>query len=591
MSFLAVTGVQAALLALITAGVIVSLYFLKLRHRRVLVASSLLWGRVLDEQQAHSLWEKLRRLLSIILAVVIGLLIAMAVARPEIHWLTGGGEHTLLVLDTSPSMLARTSDGQTRWEHAVDAAIRMVHASAPSTEFRVADTAGRVDAASTSDRLKIREAIQRMKPTAAVARFPDVDPETTQVRFITDGVVPLPPPRGTQRVSVFEEAENVGITAFEIRTTPSADLAYEAYLEVHNYGKATKGTTLTITGVGNRRIDRELSLKPGEDFSQPFDLSRFEGGPIRATLQTTGDALPIDDIAYSYLPVKQKTKTLVVTAGNSYLETLLQLDSLVEPTIIKPAQYRPDPTFDAYIFDGFVPSEAPPRPSMFIASALNAAWLPKSSGTIPNPRFTTWAENHPVMRYVSLHDVIMDKAARVAADTLTVLAETKDKSPLILASDEPGRPRWILLTFSLQGSDFPLHPGFPLFVDNALGWLSREPLALRRQPGLVSVPMEQAQIKTLDGAAVESHRDRNATVFDAPEPGLYSATHETFKQYVAVNLSSSQHSNINKTVSQKDAPASLAAGWFQQELWVYMLGAAALLIAAEWFTYHRGITL
>src|SRR5436853_4321110 len=110
MNFLAVTGFQAALLALATAAAIIALYFLRLRHRRVFVASSLLWGRVLDEQQAHSLWEKLRRILSIALAVAIGLLIAMAVARPEIHGLTGGGEHTLLVLDTSPSMLARTDD-------------------------------------------------------------------------------------------------------------------------------------------------------------------------------------------------------------------------------------------------------------------------------------------------------------------------------------------------------------------------------------------------------------------------------------------------------------------------------------------------
>ena len=41
MSFLAVTGFQAALLALVTAGAIVALYFLKLRHRRVFIASSL----------------------------------------------------------------------------------------------------------------------------------------------------------------------------------------------------------------------------------------------------------------------------------------------------------------------------------------------------------------------------------------------------------------------------------------------------------------------------------------------------------------------------------------------------------------------
>ena len=95
-----------------------------------------------------------------------------------------------------------------------------------------------------------------MKPIAAVARFPDVDPDTTKVHFITDGVVPLPSPKGTERVSVFQEAENVGITAFEIRTTPSADLAYEAYLEVHNYGKSTKSTTLTSEAIQNGVIPR-----------------------------------------------------------------------------------------------------------------------------------------------------------------------------------------------------------------------------------------------------------------------------------------------------------------------------------------------
>ena len=60
---------------------------------------------------------------------------------------------------------------------------------------------------------------------------------------------------------------------------------------------------------------------------------------------------------------------------------------------------------------------------------------------------------------------------------------------------------------------------------------------------------------------------------------------------MAVNLASPQYSNLNKTVSQKDRPAAVTAGWFEQELWFYMIGAAALLLALEWFTYHRGITV
>ena len=60
MTFLALTPLQTALLVALCAGTIIALYFLKLRHRRVVVSSSILWRRVLDERQSHSLWEKLR---------------------------------------------------------------------------------------------------------------------------------------------------------------------------------------------------------------------------------------------------------------------------------------------------------------------------------------------------------------------------------------------------------------------------------------------------------------------------------------------------------------------------------------------------
>ena len=79
------TSLQALLLAAVTAGTVVALYFLKLRHRRVFVSSSLLWQRVFDEHVKHSLRERLRRILSIALAVAIALLIALSLARPEIE--------------------------------------------------------------------------------------------------------------------------------------------------------------------------------------------------------------------------------------------------------------------------------------------------------------------------------------------------------------------------------------------------------------------------------------------------------------------------------------------------------------------------
>jgi len=55
MTFLALSTFQTALLGILTAATVIALYFLKLRHRRVFISSSILWRRVLDERQSHSL--------------------------------------------------------------------------------------------------------------------------------------------------------------------------------------------------------------------------------------------------------------------------------------------------------------------------------------------------------------------------------------------------------------------------------------------------------------------------------------------------------------------------------------------------------
>ncbi len=62
-----------------------------------------------------------------------------------------------------------------------------------------------------------------------------------------------------------------------------------------------------VTSAGKSRSS------PRQSYRETFDLSKFDGGGIRATIQTDGDALATDDIAYTYLPLKKKTK---VHAGN-----------------------------------------------------------------------------------------------------------------------------------------------------------------------------------------------------------------------------------------------------------------------------------
>jgi len=590
MKFLGLSPLAALLLAAVTTGVLIAMYLLKLRHRRKVIASSLLWNKVLERREERSLWEKLRRILSVVLAVAIGLLMVFAVARPEIPSLTGNSVRTLLVLDTSPSMLTHMSDGRTRWQHAAEIARSLVESGNSNSEFRIAGTSEQYDAPFTNDITQLRHTIDAMKPVPSSPRFPESNDVGVQAYFVSDGVaIPALPP-GTRSIAVYDAARNIGITAFEVRSIPSRPLAYEAYLEVTNFGNEARPATINISEGGSGRFTREVQIKPGDSFREIFDLSRFEGGGIRASIQSPGDALPADDIAYTYLPLKKKTRALLVTKGNPYLQTALKLDSFVDLSVTDPKDYREDPAIDAYIFDNFAPEAQPSKPAL-ILGVPNVRWLPRSSGNVESPSFTTWIENHPVMQYLSLHDVSITRASNIDASNIMALAAS-GQSPLIVASP-PGATggRWILLTFEIQASDFPVHESFPLFIDNVLAWFGRERLALRRTTGIVEVPLTNAQITGPDGKPVASRPYLDRTIFDAPEPGLYTAVKDGIRQHIAVNLISRQYSNVNHPSLNWQSESKPAPLFLKHEPWFYLLFLAVVLLGLEWFTYHRSITL
>src|SRR5215217_5549944 len=116
---------MAAWLAwLLLAGAVAlaaGLFFIKLRPPRILIPSLLLWRRVLDEAREQTLWERIRRAVSLVLTILIALALALAAVRPARGSAAAnvGPGRLLVVLDASWSMQARTRNGETRWERAV----------------------------------------------------------------------------------------------------------------------------------------------------------------------------------------------------------------------------------------------------------------------------------------------------------------------------------------------------------------------------------------------------------------------------------------------------------------------------------------
>src|SRR5687768_15033290 len=106
------------------AALAAGLFLIKLRPPRILISSLGLWRRVLDASPHVTRWERIRRAVSLALTIALALILGLAVTRPSPGAVSGASAtgRVLVVIDSSWSMLAKTPDGETRWDRALAAA-------------------------------------------------------------------------------------------------------------------------------------------------------------------------------------------------------------------------------------------------------------------------------------------------------------------------------------------------------------------------------------------------------------------------------------------------------------------------------------
>ena len=596
-----------------TVATVVFLYWLKPPPQRVVVPSTLLWDRLLKEKKRNTLLDRLRWWLSLMLALIIGLSVASGMGRPELSSPGRDVRNITVVIDNSATMATRTADGFTRWEHAVAHAGRVLGQGSASGQFLILDTSGQAPPGEPGDRRSALEVLAELTVSLGdEPQFPDLPEGESEIFFISDGVLVDDAPPEATLISVFEPAHNVGITAFQVEALPSEPTRFQAFVQVKNASDVGKQTTLRLSGSNEGGIRDTLTLGPGETRGRSIDLGSFERGPVRAVVTADSDAFPADDYAYGFLPIRTETRVLLVTRGNVYLENVLADEPRLSLAVVSPAQYDPQVSADVYIFDRFAPPEAPGGPTLVFLPP-DVEWLTQTLAVVEAPEVPGWNPAHPVLRFVALEDLRIDRAARIAmpeegdAGPTSVVGETgrapaaevvvgSPLLPLVLVSERPDRI--VRVSFALEDSNFPLHPGFPIFLTNTLGWLMDEQVALARAPGQIEVPLAMAAVTDLEGSDVATWPLSNRTVFMADQPGLYTVAQADRRLRVAVNLASTARTSVNDSGFTSDEITSAASTVLadtevgpSEELWMAFLLLALLLVVVEWVTYHRRLTV
>jgi Ca-activated chloride channel homolog len=585
MSFGAMAPWQALLLVAAALGAAAWLFYIKVRPPRVAVPSLALWRRVLDEKRELTWWERVRKAVSLAVTVLIAGLLALAVTRPGPKVAAGTRGRLLIVLDSSWSMLARTSTGETRWDRALRQA-RALAASAGGDEVALATTAAGLVEGPTSDLALIETAIGQLVPLGgerdAWPRVAGAD----AVHFITDGAVDRAVDSGVTMHSVYEVGSNVGIVAFEVRPPTAAGAAAQAYIEIGNYSPEGQRVRYTITRGTQVVLDASVDLAAGEVGRQIVPLEASGDARLRARISAERNALAIDDEFVAWMHGTEPLQVLVVSESPGPLALLLRGDPSLTPTFLTPGTYRPH-NADVVIFDRWLPPTPVSKPALIIAPP-SGGWLGTAGPEESAPRWIA-AGDHPVLR--GLDPLTLDiKRVRTFGDpALVPVARSARGTPLISVVDAPAR-RAVVLGFAFGDSNLTFARAFPVLIGNTIDWLARPALGVR-QPGPVVLPASTTRVTTPDGdqAALVQAGDHALATLD--QPGVYLVEAGGSRGVITVNVGNPEVSNLTRTHLSPGVAAESAAGGSGRSWWVYGVALAFVLALIEWVTWQRRITV
>jgi hypothetical protein len=595
-NFLALTPRASYALLACVALVIVLMYWLKPRPLRVKVASNRAWRALARSRQP--VVDRWRWWLSLLLALATGLSIALALTGPQVSALGGIARRVVLVMDDSPSMLARGQDGIRRWDHAVERARRIVSSSGLGGQVMVLDTLGRTDTPEWVAPEAALATLRQLAPgTSGIARMPILpNGEHVQAYLLTDGVARLDVPERMALESVFTPTDNVAITAFDAKPSLRDPMHYQALIQVFNASLSQQRVLLKLTGANQFSIERDLDIPAGSSINQTVDVTDYPAGVLRAEVRGSSDRFGLDNVAYAVVAPHRARRVLLVTAGNRYLERSLGRLPGIALTVVKPSQYHVSSRYDVNVFDRFAPPQAPEQGALLFRPPP-AIWLPEVARTTRNPVITRWHASHPLAANVPWRSVHIERATlakRSTRDTQTdvVLASNGDEAVLIAAGGAGSR--WIAVGFALDDSNFAMQSAFPVFLGSALSWLTEGAATLSRGLGSVEIALAGAKVTGPDGNAVAAVSIPGATIFDAARPGVFTVANETSAIRVVANVTDPQFSDVNRSRFAGAAGAgapTVSRARLNFEPWVLLLLFAVALLALEWLAYVRHRTV
>lgn len=393
-----------AILAGIPVGII-ALYFLKLRRRPVVVASTMLWRRSLEDLHVNSLFQRLRRNLLLFLQLLAIFLAMLALSGPRVKGTTSQGQRYILAIDNSASMSAtdirptRLAEALSRAEDLIDG----MHSTDLAMVIAFADRA-EVVSSYTGNKALLRQRLRSIEPTQATTSLRDAlevaaglaNPASDlAARLLPQGMIATDaavPPKlmiytdggfadvdgfsvgnlipeviviGTPPPSVADDgpptapakpglapSNNVAILALRCSRNDQVPDQVQVFGRVRNYRSEPVETMARLYGFDSTNPREEprlldaIQLKLGANSEQSFEMDLEDQGEVLLEVRLDcEDDMTLDNRAFSVFGAPRRARVLLVSEGNRYLTHSLQTPAtaeLADVEVIRPDELNTD---------------------------------------------------------------------------------------------------------------------------------------------------------------------------------------------------------------------------------------------------------
>jgi len=610
-------------LAAVLVPLLVILYFLKLKRRPVLVPSTMLWRHAIEDIRVNAPFRWFRNNILLILQLLVLAALIWSLVRPATNARLGGGETYILLVDNSASMGALDEPGG-RLARAREEARKVIDGMQPDDQAMIISFADKASIASSFssnksalvDRLKriqVRQTRTELTEALKIAQgYAERAARAPIVYVLSDGRVG---PTGradleaaeVRFVRVGKAGDNIGITAFNASRSFTGSDTVQVFARIHNFSDNDATTVCELLNDGTIIDARETAVEARDSAACLFEVRGIRQGVLAAHL-TTLDDLAVDNTAWTVVEERPPLRVLLVSAGNLFLERVLEAAGRIELATVLPREFEPSEnqamdtsSFDLVIFDRFAPAAPPEPPAVFVGA------VPGYGDLVPadeyeNPMVLDWDRGHPLMLHTGFDDLRVAKALGVDRLQQSSVLLWSDRGALMFVYPRQELTD-VVVAFDILESDWPLRVSFPVFFDNLLRFyseFSQKGAGSLRTGSIIRIPVEGAQ----GGLSITDPRGKRHRVAPTGEKmglfsktavaGLYTATTaEGTELRYALNLLDAAESDIapveDLQIGYKKVAGTPRIVRENRELWKLFACLALGFLLVEWAVFNRKI--